>query len=106
METIINQHDLEHAKDAGNGYHGKCKHCGLVLETYLGGCSWDNTTCIDREILEIKGWLNLPNIVREFIEFKGLTYDKVNHQFTKPYSVPLEIYSVRDIWEMIYGNTR
>lgn len=42
---IRSQHSLIHAKDAGNGYHGYCEHCGLPLATDLGYCSWDNTVC-------------------------------------------------------------
>lgn len=102
INPIVNEHHLIHAKDAGNGYHGYCQHCGLILETYLGGSSWDNTKCIDREILQIKGWLNLPNIVREFIEFRGFQYDKLEHKFYKPFSIPTEEYTVEDIWRMIY----
>ncbi|MCK9544883.1 MAG: hypothetical protein M0R03_22950 [Novosphingobium sp.] len=39
------KHELEHAEDAGNGYHGRCKHCGIPLVTDLGYNSWAGVPC-------------------------------------------------------------
>ena len=41
-----NQHgNLVDRNMAGNGYHGRCEHCGLALVTDLGYNSWKNTNC-------------------------------------------------------------
>lgn len=37
--------NLVNTRQAGNGYHGNCGHCGLALVTDLGYCTWDNTSC-------------------------------------------------------------
>ena len=38
-------HNLIHAADAGNGYHGRCEYCDMPLVTDLGYNSWANTIC-------------------------------------------------------------
>jgi hypothetical protein len=78
----INEHTLIHAQDAGNGFHGSCKYCGLALVTDLGYCSWDNTVCIDRET---HGWATIPNQIKNFAQFKGLVYIEQSHVFVRPY---------------------
>lgn len=99
---IINQHDLVHAKDGGNGYHGRCKHCGSALVTDLGYCSWDDTKCIDREVTNE---YDLPKEIRSYINFNGLRIVKGSKKllFTRPYS---DIdYTLEDIQRQIQENT-
>lgn len=62
------EHNLIHAKDAGNGYHGRCGNCGSPLITYLGGSSWDGTVCQvntkEKEVVNIEykfGWTKFRN---------------------------------------------
>lgn len=78
----INDHELVNAPDAGNGYHGRCKHCGVALETDLGYCSWDNLKCVDREIVN---WLDIPEEIKAYANFRGLNWDKVRKIYVKPY---------------------
>lgn len=37
--------NLVDTESAGNGYHGRCEHCGLPLVTDLGYNSWKDTKC-------------------------------------------------------------
>lgn len=80
---IRNNHDLVHAKDGGNGYHGWCRHCGVSLETDLGWSSWDNLKCIDHEIT---CWIDIPNEIISYANFRNLNWDKDQKKFTRPYS--------------------
>lgn len=79
-ELTINSHDLVHAEDAGNGYHGNCKHCGLAFVTDLGYCSWDDTTCVDRIITDESG---MPEDVRSFASWRGYTWDYKKRKYVK-----------------------
>ena len=50
VEIIKNKKYAEHGdlvdtKMAGNGYHGRCKNCGMPLVTDLGYMSWEDTVC-------------------------------------------------------------
>jgi hypothetical protein len=85
----INKHDLIRAQDAGNGYHGYCKHCGAPLVTDLGYCSWTGVQCIDRDINTLK---DIPDRIRSLASFKGLIFEEKQKVFIKPYSV--ETYTV------------
>ena len=80
---IINEHTLIHAEDAGNGYHGRCEHCGAPLVTDLGYCSWEGLKCIDREI---ELYSNIPKEIRSYAEWRGLKWDNKRKIFVKPYS--------------------
>lgn len=79
----INEHTLVHAKDAGNGYHGICQHCGLPLVTDLGYCSWEGVKCVDREI---ELYQNIPKDIRSYANWRGLKWDNKRKIFIKPYS--------------------
>lgn len=78
----INEHTLVHAKDAGNGYHGWCKHCNVSCETDLGWCSWDGVKCIDRVIDRLE---DFPETIRSFVNFNGLRFNGKTQIFVKPY---------------------
>ena len=80
---IIRSHDLVHAKDGGNGYHGRCAHCGVALVTDLGYCSWDGVECIDREV---ESFLDIPTEIISYSRFFGMHWDKPSKKFKKPYS--------------------
>jgi hypothetical protein len=75
-----NEHELVHAEDAGNGYHGRCKHCGLPLVTDLGYVSWAGVKCIDREILYNN---EIPKEIKEYAKFRGYHWDNNLHVFIK-----------------------
>jgi len=92
---IINKHVLLHAHDAGNGYHGTCLHCGLVLETDLGYCSWNNTKCIDRTA----DFWDLSPEIRGYARWHNLIWDKNNKIFARPYT-NVE-YTIDELNEMI-----
>lgn len=79
----ISKHVLVHAKDAGNGYHGNCLHCGLPLVTDLGYDSWSGTKCIEREI---EWYLDIPKEIRDYAQFRGMHWDNKAKIFKKPYS--------------------
>lgn len=79
----ISKHELIHAKDACNGYHGWCKHCNVSLETDLGYCTWDNLKCIDREITCLS---DMPADIESYTSYCGYIWDKDNKVFVKPYS--------------------
>jgi hypothetical protein len=76
-----NEHELVHAEDAGNGYHGRCKHCGLPLVTDLGYDSWAGVKCVDREIT-YDG--DIPKEIKAYAEFRGYRWDNKIHVFVKP----------------------
>ena len=59
---IVNSHTLI-------GYHGCCKYCNKPLITDLGYCSWDDITCIDREITD---YCDIPDNIKSLASFKGL----------------------------------
>lgn len=82
---IINEHSkyLVDTQNAGNGYHGCCFYCGLAFVTDLGYCSWNDSTCVDREI---KDYESIPDQIKDFAQFKGLVYNKQDNVFVKPYS--------------------
>lgn len=83
LYMIINKHGkLIDTDMAGNGYHGRCEHCNLALVTDLGYCSWDNTKCIDREIIEIT---DIPDEILSYANFCGLKWDQEKRLFIKPY---------------------
>lgn len=69
-EFIVNEHLLVHAKDGGNGYHGRCKYCGLSLVTDLGYSSWDNTKCVDRDKFFWED--DIPKEILNYTRFKDL----------------------------------
>jgi len=93
---IINEHLLIRAKDAGNGYHGYCKHCSLSFVTDLGYCSWDNTKCIDREITN---WLDCPDNVRSYARFRGFIFNTTTRRFSKAYSS--EEYTINQFIDLV-----
>ena len=68
----INNHYLVHSYQAGNGYHGNCKYCGMALVTDLGYCSWNDTKCVDREIT-YEG--DIPKNVLSYARFRGYRWD-------------------------------
>lgn len=75
---FINKHELVHAKDAGGGYHGRCKHCDLALVTDLGYNSWEGIKCVDRK-------LTRPNSkIMGYAIFHG--YNFSDGKFYKAYS--------------------
>ena len=76
---IINEHNLIHANDGGNGYHGRCEHCGVALVTDLGYCSWDGLKCIDRVP---KSPSDVP-IVSSYAQFMGYKWDSYVKLFIK-----------------------
>lgn len=80
---IINSHELNHAADAGNGYHGNCKHCGLPLVTDLGYVSWKGVECVDREITSYN---DMPNEIKAYANFRGFKWNQDKVHFVKPYS--------------------
>ena len=82
MLMIINEHDLIHSSDAGNGYHGNCEHCGLALVTDLGYTSWSNTKCIDREITKRR---NIPKEILCYTDFKGYKWHPKRLVFFRAY---------------------
>ena len=88
---VINEHTLIHAPDAGNGYHGNCKHCGVALVTDLGYCSWDNLKCIDREI---ESYPNIPKEIRNYAQWRGMKWDNKACKFSKPYDRYYTIYEL------------
>ncbi len=77
-----NEHELIHAEDSGNGYHGRCKHCSAPLVTDLGYCSWDGLKCVDREIIHEN---EMPQELRSFANFKGMIFNRDIKKFVKPY---------------------
>jgi hypothetical protein len=80
---IYTGHQLVHAEDAGNGYHGNCRWCGMVLETDLGYCSWDRFRCVEHEV-EKPGDLPMRHI--SYIRYHGLKWNEETRKFSKPYS--------------------
>jgi len=81
----INQHELVHADDAGNGYHGNCKHCGLALVTDLGYTSWAGVPCIDRLITREH---DVPADIQKYAKFRGLVFTidpELGLGYCKPY---------------------
>jgi len=76
----ISEHTLVHAKDGGNGYHGRCQHCGISLETDLGWSSWDGVKCIEREIT-YDG--DIPEEIRSYAAFRGYRWDNKKHLYVK-----------------------
>ncbi|RTK96449.1 MAG: hypothetical protein EKK64_03985, partial [Neisseriaceae bacterium] len=85
-DLMINEHSkyLIDTEMAGNGYHGRCKYCGLAYVTDLGYCSWSGTKCIKRAPQNIN---DLPNNFKSYIDFNNLRMIIINRQpiFTKPY---------------------
>lgn len=86
-ELMINKHS-DHLVDtemAGNGYHGRCAHCGLAYVTDLGYCSWSDTTCTERAPQSIN---DLPENLKSFINFNGMrmVIRKGRPVFVKSYS--------------------
>jgi hypothetical protein len=55
---------------AGNGYHGRCEHCGLALVTDLGYTSWSGTKCIEREITRYE---DIPDEIQNYMNWKNLS---------------------------------
>ena len=80
---IINEHLLIHADDAGNGYHGNCKHCGVALVTDLGYCSWDGVRCIDREV---DSYNDIPDEIKRYANWHALKWNKDEKKYFKTYS--------------------
>ena len=68
---------------AGNGYHGRCAHCGLACETDLGYSSWAGTKCIDREITDEA---DMPDNIKSYARFFNLRWDRKRKIFVRPYS--------------------
>ena len=83
MALSINKHEIIHAKDAGNGYHGYCKHCNVPLVTDLGYCSWEGVKCIDREIVNS---IDIPETIASYASFRGLIWNGAINKYVKPYS--------------------
>lgn len=79
----INKHNLDSTRAAGNGHHGYCRHCGLDLTTDLGYSSWENTKCLDREIVDIQ---DMPIDIIKYFNFFGFIWNKDQKLFIKPYS--------------------
>ena len=80
----INKHGALIDKSmAGNGYHGRCEHCGLALVTDLGYSSWEGFICIDREV---NNYSDIPKELRSYVQFHGLKWDRNTKVFVKPYS--------------------
>lgn len=69
---------------AGNGYHGRCEHCGLACVTDLGYFSWEGTKCIEREIVNEK---DVPENIRSYAKFFGMIFKVEDGKayYTKPY---------------------
>lgn len=63
--------NLVNKEQGGNGYHGNCEHCGLALVTDLGYCSWDDTECIEHEIISES---EVSNEVRNYTRFRGMRF--------------------------------
>lgn len=82
---IINQH-VNNGEGWGNGGHGYCIHCGLVLVTDLGYCSWDDTTCINRPIIESR---DIPAQLHSYAQFNGYVFRE--GKFVKAYGNVLTI---------------
>lgn len=80
---IINKHVLVKHGDEGNGYHGTCLHCGAVLETDLGYCSWEGLKCIDRVVTD---YMDFPPLIRNYARWHNLVWDKERMVFCKPYT--------------------
>ena len=93
---IINSHDLVYASDAGNGFHGRCSHCGVPLVTDLGYCSWEGVKCIDREVVN---YIDIPAEIIKYANFFGLHWDRINKTFNKSYSE--ETFTIDDINDKI-----
>lgn len=86
-ELIINRHSdyLVDTEMAGNGYHGRCAHCGLAYVTDLGYCSWSGTTCTERAPQSVN---DLPENLKSFVKFNGMrmVIRKRRPIFVKSYS--------------------
>jgi len=67
----------------GGGYHGRCAYCGLAFVTDLGYCSWEGTTCVEREPTAL--W-DFPEDVRSYVNFNSLQFKWDRQVFTKPFS--------------------
>jgi hypothetical protein len=94
-----NEHELVHAEDAGNGYHGNCKHCGLPLVTDLGYVSWAGVKCVDREILYNR---EIPKEIKEYAKFRGYHWDDRLHIFVKAsFSMELDHVTLDQMYEKL-----
>lgn len=98
-ECTINSHDLVHADDAGNGYHGNCKHCGLPFVTDLGYCSWTDTTCVDRIVTDES---DIPGDVCSYARWKGYKWDYKKRKYVKAtFSHDIDEATITDIQELL-----
>lgn len=91
---VINEHTLVHAKDAGNGYHGICQHCGLPLVTDLGYCSWDDTICNPKILIEERKRQEEDAAVSEVFRL-AYEYLRFKNNFDSPFD--------KDGWYYIRG---
>jgi hypothetical protein len=96
---MINSHDLVYAKDGGNGYHGRCLHCGVALVTDLGYCSWDNLKCVDRQIEHTS---DMSEAVRSYANFRSYEWKHSIKKFTKPsFSEKLDEVSLDEMYLIV-----
>lgn len=82
-----NHGSLVDTEMAGNGYHGRCEHCGLELVTDLGYNSWSGTKCEIQPYDEVKTtikliWSNNEKYATKLtkIESLNLQSDLMNEQ--------------------------
>lgn len=95
---VINKHTLVHANDAGNGYHGRCEHCGVALVTDLGYCSWEGVKCVDREIDSSS---DIPGKILSYANFNGYSWSYIEKLFIKPYGDQLSIDEINERISML-----
>lgn len=75
--------NLVDTENGGNGYHGRCEHCGLAFVTDLGYCSWSDTVCIEREV---ESESDIPSDIKSYAQWRGLIWDRKNKVYVKSYS--------------------
>lgn len=94
----VNYHTIMRTGDTGNGYHGRCKHCGIAHVTDLGYDSLAGTKCIDREV---EDETDIPSIIKSFASFTGLVWNRQDKVYTRPYSIPHATYTIDELMKKI-----